>query len=105
MTRWLCIFALLTGMGVVFDAGMNHASARKDAGIQGCYNWCFAHNKTPGSRSTCYNNCDAYYCKVQTAACLAARTPDGGLPVAPRGSSPSKPSEPIVKPPPLDGTK
>jgi len=107
MTRLgLWILAPLIAAGFLFDAGMNHASAAKDAGIQGCYNWCFANNKTPGSRSTCYNNCDAYYCKVQNAACAAARVPAGSaLPVAPGGSPPPTRPAPVVKPPPLEGTK
>ena len=81
--------------------GSIDALAMKDAGVQACYNWCGAHNKTPRSVNDCVVNCNKYYCAGNNPECLIVVYP-GGLSVSPgktNGLSPSGSRPRRIKPP------
>jgi hypothetical protein len=103
---WILLYFAAAVMSQDGSVGAAPRSKGGDAGLQACYNWCYAHNTYSNSRNSCYDGCDKYYsCTVaqRNPECDTARVPN--LSLAPQGppanSAPLGAGPGRVKPPRL----
>ncbi len=74
----LCSMLSIALFGVSSEATYARARSNADPGIQACYDWCGAHNKTIKSLDKCLAACTIYYCvegNTPDSVCVAARFP------------------------------